>query len=236
MGPTEINVWLCRGQESWVLTEIRLSSQEPVTLGRENAEYFPASVSKFFPPRCLIGHRVVLLLFLGSRCEACWVCSHRLSQMLMLLVLPVGSDHSDLAPALDILALIGGRLTSLGVLLSESVVCLFVRNRFSVLFTSSHRRESNAFSFFILKYEKTNKHTCLCLDTTNRWQTMTTKCDLSSGIFLFVPEYECWSFASLLAKKKVWNRKFFPLHETSPSASSLCVWSNIIYYSQQQNN
>lgn len=44
--------------------------------------------------------------------------------MLMLLVLPVGSDHSDLAPALDILALIGGRLTSLGVLLSESVVCL----------------------------------------------------------------------------------------------------------------
>lgn len=46
--------------------------------------------------------------------------------MLMLLVLPVGSDHSDLAPALDILALIGGRLTSLGVLLSESVVCLFV--------------------------------------------------------------------------------------------------------------
>lgn len=86
----------------------------------------------------------------------------------MLLVLPVGSDHSDLAPALDILALIGGRLTSLGVLLSESVVCLFVRNRFFVLFTSSHRRESNAFSFFILKYEKTNKHTCLGLDTTNR--------------------------------------------------------------------
>ena len=138
MCPTEMNVWLCRGQESWVLTKIRLSSQEPVTLGRENVEYFPASVSKFFPPRCLIGHRVVPLLFLGSWCEACWVCSHRLSQMLLLLVLPVGSDHSDLAPTPDILALIGGRLTSLGFCcLSLLFVC---QEPFFVLFTSSHWR------------------------------------------------------------------------------------------------
>lgn len=41
--------------------------------------------------------------------------------MLMLFVLPVGSDQSHLAPALDILALISKRLTA-GVLLSELVV------------------------------------------------------------------------------------------------------------------
>lgn len=52
-----------------------------------------------------------------------------LSQMLMLLVLPVGSNQSNLALALDILALISMRLTLLGFCCLTSQ---FMKNCFSI--------------------------------------------------------------------------------------------------------
>lgn len=41
---------------------------------KKHFRFFPISVSKYFPEDCLIGHRVVLLVF-GSWYEAHWVCS-----------------------------------------------------------------------------------------------------------------------------------------------------------------
>lgn len=92
-----------------VLTKIHLSS---VTL--KDSEFFPVSVRTFFPAHCLIGHRAVLLS---------WCLTHDVrhaesavaEQMLMLSGLPVGSNQSHLALGLDILALIGKRLTLLGI-------------------------------------------------------------------------------------------------------------------------
>lgn len=55
-----------------------------------------------------------------------------LTQMLMLLVLPVGSNQSNLALPLDILALISRRLTLLGFCCLSSYFC--GKNFFSIAF------------------------------------------------------------------------------------------------------